>query len=155
MIATTDHEMQVLRTQLPLDGVVFTNGCFDILHAGHITYLQEARKLGNVLVVGVNSDNSVNRLKGPTRPINPMEDRVLVLAALRCVDHVVVFDEDTPLNLIRKLRPNLLVKGGDYNRDTIIGAAEVEGWGGRVVVIDLVPGKATTNIIERIVGKGA
>lgn len=130
--------------------VVFTNGVFDILHAGHVTYLAEARALGDILVVGLNSDASVQRLKGPERPINPCHDRATVLCALRAVDHVVVFEEDTPLRLIQSLLPDVLVKGGDYSRDTIVGADVVEAAGGRVVVIPLLDGRSTTNVINRM-----
>ncbi|HCN06138.1 MAG TPA: D-glycero-beta-D-manno-heptose 1-phosphate adenylyltransferase [Bacteroidetes bacterium] len=129
--------------------IVFTNGVFDILHAGHVTYLQAARDLGTVLVVGVNADASVRRLKGPDRPINPWEDRATVLAALRSVDHVIYFDDDTPLRLITAILPDVLVKGGDYQRDTIVGADIVEEHGGRVLTIDLLEGRSTTNIISR------
>ncbi len=129
--------------------IVFTNGCFDILHAGHVTYLEQARTLGSVLVVGLNGDDSVRRLKGPQRPINHADDRAAVLGALRCVDYVVVFDEDTPLSLVSTLLPDVLVKGGDYTRDTVVGADVVEEHGGRVEIIPLLPGRSTTSIVER------
>lgn len=129
--------------------IVFTNGCFDILHRGHVEYLAHARSLGDRLVVGLNSDDSVRRLKGPTRPLNGEEDRALVLAALEVVDAVTIFDEDTPLELIAALLPDVLVKGGDYRPDTIVGADEVVAAGGRVVVSRLVPGLSTTGLIER------
>ena len=129
--------------------VVFTNGCFDILHRGHVEYLAHARSLGDRLVVGLNSDASVRRLKGPTRPLNDQEDRGLVLAALESVDAVTIFDEETPLALIVALLPDVLVKGGDYRPETIVGAREVVDAGGRVVVSPLVPGRSTTNLIER------
>lgn len=130
--------------------IVFTNGCFDILHAGHVTYLQKARELGDVLVVGVNSDDSVRRLKGASRPVNNEDDRALVIDALRCVDYVCLFPEDTPLELITALLPNVLVKGGDYTPETIVGADVVRSHGGKVEVIPLVDGKSTTNIIRKI-----
>lgn len=133
-----------------LDTVVFTNGCFDILHPGHVDYLARARALGSRLVVGLNSDASVTRLKGPGRPVNDQTSRALVLAALECVDHVVVFDEDTPLELIRKVRPDVLVKGGDWSVDKIVGRDLVEARGGRVLSLPLLPGHSTTAIIERI-----
>jgi D-beta-D-heptose 7-phosphate kinase/D-beta-D-heptose 1-phosphate adenosyltransferase len=133
--------------------VVFTNGVFDILHAGHVTYLEEARALGDVLVVGLNSDDSVRRLKGPTRPVNTQEDRARVLGALRCVDHVIVFDDDTPLAVITALIPDVLVKGGDYTRDTVVGADVVEHYGGSVVIIPLLEGRSTTSIIARSQGR--
>ena len=130
--------------------VVFTNGCFDILHRGHVEYLDAARRLGDVLVVGLNSDASVRRLKGPERPVNPLEDRALVLAGLAAVDVVTVFDEDTPHALISRLLPDVLVKGGDYRIETIVGAPEVIAAGGRVVVAPLVPGRSTTSLIARL-----
>lgn len=129
--------------------VVFTNGCFDVLHRGHVEYLHAARALGDLLVVGVNADDSVRRLKGSGRPVNGEEDRALVLASLAAVDYVTVFGEDTPRELVTALLPDVLVKGGDYTRDTIVGADEVEAAGGRVVVVPLVPGRSTTAILER------
>lgn len=131
--------------------IVFTNGCFDLLHVGHVNYLQRARALGDLLVLGLNSDASVQRLKGPTRPLVSQQDRAEVLAALACVDYVVVFDEDTPLQLIETLRPDILVKGGDYRRETVVGHQQVESWGGRVELIDFVEGRSTTGIVEKIV----
>jgi D-beta-D-heptose 7-phosphate kinase/D-beta-D-heptose 1-phosphate adenosyltransferase len=132
--------------------IVLTSGCFDLLHRGHITYLREARTLGDVLVVGVNSDESIRRLKGPERPINSLEDRVQVLAALNCVDHVVVFDDDTPHRLVQAVRPDVFVKGGDYTRDRLPEAALVEQLGGRVEILPLVRERSTTSIIKRIRG---
>jgi rfaE bifunctional protein nucleotidyltransferase chain/domain len=130
--------------------IVLTNGCFDILHRGHIHYLAEARSLGDVLVVGVNSDDSIRRLKGPERPINTAEDRVEVLAALKCVDHVVVFEEDTPHCLVKAIKPEVFVKGGDYTRDRLPEAALVEELGGRVEILSLVRERSTTSLIKRI-----
>jgi rfaE bifunctional protein nucleotidyltransferase chain/domain len=130
--------------------VVFTNGCFDILHLGHITYLQKAKQLGDILIVGVNTDASVRRLKGPTRPVNSQNDRAVVLAALKSVDYTVLFDEDTPLELIKTLQPSVLVKGGDYTIETIVGANEVLSNGGEVLTIDFVEGKSTTSIIKKL-----
>jgi len=130
--------------------IVFTNGCFDILHAGHVTYLAEARRLGDVLIVGVNSDASVRTLKGPRRPIVPQEERATVLAALEAVDYVVVFDEPTPYTLIEAIRPHVLVKGGDWSTESVVGRDIVEANGGRVVIIPFVPGLSTTNIIDKI-----
>ncbi len=130
--------------------VVFTNGCFDLLHVGHIRYLQRARALGDVLILGLNSDASVRRLKGEKRPLINEEDRAHVLAALACVDHVVLFDEDTPLELIREIRPDVLVKGGDYTREQVVGHELVEQQGGRVELIPVVEGASTTGIVERI-----
>lgn len=133
--------------------VVFTNGVFDLLHPGHVDVLLGARRQGDALVVGINSDASVKRLKGPGRPVRSEIERSYVLAALAMVDCVVIFGEDTPLDLIRRLRPDVLVKGGDYTVDTIVGAADVQGWGGRVAVIPLTPGQSTTSIIERLRGR--
>ena len=131
--------------------VVFTNGVFDLLHGGHITLLETARAEGAALVVAVNTDASVRRLvKGPDRPIVPQEERARLVAALACVDCVVLFDEDTPLALIRRLKPDVLVKGADYARDQIVGADDVEAWGGRVVRVPLVPGRSTTDLLTRI-----
>lgn len=130
--------------------VVFTNGCFDILHHGHITYLNRAKSLGDVLVVGLNSDASVQRLKGPKRPINPEQDRAAVLAALGCVDLVVLFEEDTPARLIEVIRPDLFVKGGDYTIDTLPEAPLVHALGGEVKLLDFLDDRSTTSIIDRI-----
>ncbi len=130
--------------------LVFTNGCFDILHAGHIRYLQEARALGDRLIVGINSDASVRRLKGEGRPVNTAEDRALMLKALACVDEVYVFDEDTPLELIKKIRPDIIVKGGDYKPEEVVGRDFAEIYGGRVEIIPFTEGKSTTSIIDRI-----
>ncbi len=130
--------------------IVFTNGCFDILHAGHVQLLHAARRFGDLLVVGVNDDDSVRRLKGPERPINPLADRATVLAALACVDFVAPFAADTPIDLVNAVRPEVLVKGGDYDADTIVGAPEVASWGGRVEIVPLLEGRSTTGIVERI-----
>lgn len=132
--------------------VVFTNGVFDLLHSGHVDVLHAARACGDALVVGLNSDESVKRLKGPSRPVRGAADRAYVLAALESVDAVVLFEQDTPLELVRAIRPDVLVKGGDYKADAIVGRAEVEQWGGRVVVVPLTPGHSTTSIIERLRG---
>ena len=130
--------------------VIFTNGCFDILHRGHITYLNKAKALGDLLVVGINSDGSVKRLKGDGRPINTLEDRVQVLAALSCIDHIVPFDADTPSAVIEAIRPDVFVKGGDYTRDRLPEAALVERLGGAVQLLPLVEDRSTTGIIERV-----
>jgi rfaE bifunctional protein nucleotidyltransferase chain/domain len=130
--------------------IVFTNGCFDILHRGHVSYLSEARKLGDVLVVGLNSDDSVKRLKGPDRPINNEVDRQYVLSQIKSVDYVEIFSEDTPLNLILKIRPKVLVKGGDWKLDQIIGAKEVLADGGEVLSLSFVNGYSTSSIIHKI-----
>ena len=130
--------------------IVFTNGCFDVLHFGHVHYLLEAKKLGDVLVVGLNSDDSVRRLKGPSRPINGEKERAFVLSALSFVDYVVLFDEDTPENLIKTVRPDVLVKGGDYALDQIVGAGFVRQNGGTVTNIPFVEGYSSTQIIEQL-----
>lgn len=130
--------------------VVFTNGCFDILHVGHKRYLEEARNLGDLLVVGVNSDDSVKRLKGPERPVNPERDRVEMLTALDCVDYVIVFEDDTPYDLINRIKPHVLVKGGDYKPEEVVGKDIIESYGGEVVIIPLVAGKSTTAVIKKI-----
>ena len=130
--------------------MVFTNGVFDLLHPGHIDLLTAARAAGEALIVGVNTDASVRRLKGPTRPIRNEAERAYVIAALECVDLVVAFPQDTPLELVIRLRPDVIVKGGDYAEDTIVGAREVKSWGGRVLVVPLTPGQSTTGIIERL-----
>ena len=130
--------------------VVFTNGCFDLLHAGHIKYLEASRSLGDCLIVGLNTDASVARLKGPDRPILDEAERSEILSALSCVDYVILFDEDTPTSLIETIRPDVLTKGADYAREAVVGGDLVESYGGKVVRIDLVAGKSTTGIIERI-----
>lgn len=134
--------------------VVFTNGVFDLLHSGHVDVLAQARAHGDALVVGLNNDSSVRRLKGPQRPVRAETERAYVLSALRDVDAVVMFSEDTPLALIRHLRPDVLVKGGDYGPDTVVGRDDVESWGGRVVIVPLRPGQSTTSIIDKLRGPG-
>jgi D-beta-D-heptose 7-phosphate kinase/D-beta-D-heptose 1-phosphate adenosyltransferase len=130
--------------------VVFTNGVFDLLHPGHVDLITAARARGDALVVAVNSDDSVRRLKGPTRPVRSEAERAYVLAALEAVDAVVVFEQDTPLELILTLRPDVLVKGGDYTPDRVVGRREVEGWGGELLIVPLTPGQSTTSIIEKL-----
>jgi rfaE bifunctional protein nucleotidyltransferase chain/domain len=130
--------------------VVFTNGCFDILHAGHTRYLREARKLGDALILALNSDSSVRSIKGPMRPIVPEAERAEVVAALDSVDYVTVFDELTPLELIEYLRPDVIVKGGDWAEKDIVGAETVRKWGGRVAIMPEIEGASTTNIIDRV-----
>lgn len=130
--------------------MAFTNGVFDLLHPGHIDILTAARNSADALVVGINSDDSVRRLKGPTRPVRTDAERAYILGALECVDLVVIFPDDTPLNLVSHLRPDVIVKGGDYSEDTIVGAAEVKSWGGRVLVVPLTPGHSTTAIIRKL-----
>jgi rfaE bifunctional protein nucleotidyltransferase chain/domain len=134
--------------------VVFTNGVFDLLHPGHIDVLAHARSQGDALIVGLNSDISVRRLKGPDRPVRSEAERAYVLAALCDVDAVVTFSEDTPLALIRRLRPDILVKGGDYELGAVVGRDDVESWGGRVVIVPLRPGQSTTSIIEKLRAPG-
>ncbi len=130
--------------------IVFTNGCFDLLHIGHVRYLEEAKSMGDILVVGVNSDTSVRKLKGPKRPILPEDERTEVLSGLGCVDYVTLFDEIDPLKLITSLRPDVLVKGGDWTKEQIVGRDEVERSGGEVFVIPFVKRASTSNLIETI-----
>ncbi|MDQ7011465.1 MAG: D-glycero-beta-D-manno-heptose 1-phosphate adenylyltransferase [Mariprofundaceae bacterium] len=130
--------------------IVFTNGCFDLLHPGHVHYLEAAKALGDVLIVGINDDDSVRRLKGPARPVNDLDHRACMLAALKSVDMVVPFSEDTPLNLIVALMPDVLVKGGDYVPDDIVGAREIRENGGEVVIIPFLEGHSSTKMIARI-----
>lgn len=131
--------------------VVFTNGVFDLLHRGHVEYLQKAKALGDILVIGLNSDASVHAIKGPKRPLVCQEDRATVLAALACVDHIVYFDEDTPAELIEALMPDILVKGADYSIEQIVGAEVVLKNGGQVIPIELTPGRSTSELIRKIV----
>ena len=132
------------------ESIVFTNGCFDLLHKGHVQYLEQAAELGDHLVIGLNSDDSTMRLKGPNRPINRQDSRAFVMAAMGFVDAVVVFDEDTPAELIHLLSPDVLVKGGDYNPDEIVGADHVRAKGGRVIVLSFLEGFSTTSIEKKI-----
>jgi len=130
--------------------VVFTNGCFDFIHPGHIYYLNEAKSMGDILVIGLNSDKSVRKIKGKDRPINNQDFRISVLSALEMVDYVIVFDEPTPYNLIKAIVPDILVKGGDYKIEDVVGRDIVEGNGGRVVCVSYIEGFSTTSIIEKI-----
>ena len=130
--------------------VVFTNGVFDLLHLGHVTYLQEARKQGDLLVVGLNSDGSTKRLKGPLKPLLPLAERAEMLLALSCVDYATFFEEDDPFKIVQTLKPDVLVKGGDWPVDKIIGGDLVKSWGGKVMNIPVVPGRSTTNLIELV-----
>ncbi len=134
--------------------VVFTNGVFDLLHSGHVDLLCAARDRGDALVVGLNGDDSVRRLKGTSRPVRTVAERAHVLAALSCVDAVTVFEEDTPHELILALHPDVLVKGGDYTVDSMVGARAVLDWGGEAVVVPLTPGQSTTRIVERLRSRG-
>ena len=129
--------------------MVFTNGCFDILHRGHIYYLSRARALGDLLVIGLNNDKSVSKLKGPGRPVNDQQARAEVLGGLAFVDYIILFAEDTPLNLISSLKPDLLIKGGDYQTEDIVGYNEVLSWGGRVETIPLLEGYSSTSILDK------
>lgn len=146
------EELPRLRESLSAQGrrIVFTNGCFDVLHVGHLRYLQQARGLGDVLVVGINSDASVRELKSPRRPIVPEGERAELLAGLECVDYVTVFSEATPVETIHALRPDVHVKGGDYTEDRLPEAAAVRAYGGEVRIMPLVPGRSTTDVIQRI-----
>jgi D-beta-D-heptose 7-phosphate kinase/D-beta-D-heptose 1-phosphate adenosyltransferase len=152
MIREKIHTAESLARVLKKRGrkkVVFTNGCFDILHAGHVTYLEQARKLGDILVVALNSDASTKRLKGPKRPINALKDRAKVIAALESVSFVTSFSDDTPLKLIRKFKPDVLVKGGDYEIKKIVGYEDVVASGGVVKTLPFLEGRSTTRILEK------
>ncbi len=148
----TWREITALRQELAHERkkVVFTNGCFDILHRGHVQYLESARELGDVLILGLNNDNSIKRLKGVNRPINSEIDRAIVLSALSVVDHVVIFTNDTPYTLINVLKPDILVKGGDWKSEEIIGSDIVLAYGGEVIILKYYPGYSTTEIIEKL-----
>jgi len=149
---TPRNELKATVDRLKREGkkVVFTNGCFDILHAGHTRYLREARKLGDALILALNSDSSVRSIKGPMRPIVPEAERAEVVSALDSVDYVTVFDELTPLELIEYLRPDVIVKGGDWAEKDIVGAETVRKWGGRVAIMPEIEGASTTNIIDKV-----
>jgi rfaE bifunctional protein nucleotidyltransferase chain/domain len=137
--------------------IAFTNGCFDILHVGHVRYLREARNTADFLILALNSDASVRAIKGDKRPLVPQEERAEVVASLEAVDYVALFDETTPLKLIEYLRPDCLVKGGDWKEEAVVGGDAVRSWGGRVVIIPVVEGASTTNIVEKVLhvyGKG-
>jgi rfaE bifunctional protein nucleotidyltransferase chain/domain len=141
-----------LSSRAKADGkrLVATNGCFDILHAGHVRYLEAASQLGDILIVGLNSDESVRRLKGPTRPVNSESDRAEVLLALRCVDYVTIFGEETAIEFLKLLQPNVYVKGGDWTPGTLPETPVVESCGGKIMIIELVPGKSTSSTIAKI-----
>jgi D-beta-D-heptose 7-phosphate kinase/D-beta-D-heptose 1-phosphate adenosyltransferase len=147
--AKLGEEIQNLRQRPNPPSIVFTNGCFDWLHVGHVRYLQEAQKQGQLLIVGVNSDSSVRRLKGPTRPVQTEADRAEILAALSCVNYAVIFDQDTPLELIQMCQPDVLVKGGDWKIESIVGADVVQARGGKVMSLSFVEGKSTTKLIQK------
>jgi len=146
---TTLSKLKKIVSKIKLQNkkIVFTNGCFDIIHTGHIKILHKAKSLGDILIVGLNTDNSVKRLKGPNRPINKQQDRVIVLNSIKFVDYVVLFDEDTPLKVIEQLKPDVLVKGGDYKLKDIVGYGIVP----KIVRIKLVKGKSTTELIDKCI----
>jgi D-beta-D-heptose 7-phosphate kinase/D-beta-D-heptose 1-phosphate adenosyltransferase len=148
----TKEELSKIIGEMKTKGkkIIFTNGCFDLIHLGHVRYLEEARSLGDILVVGVNSDGSVRGLKGPHRPILPQEERAEILSGLGCVDYVTIFDEPTPLNLISSLLPDILVKGGDWTKEATVGWETVERTGGEVVILPFVEGSSTSHLIETI-----
>ncbi|HEY9139162.1 MAG TPA: D-glycero-beta-D-manno-heptose 1-phosphate adenylyltransferase, partial [Terriglobus sp.] len=148
-----DHERAAARVREwreSGESIVFTNGCFDLIHIGHVTLLEDCRRFGSKLVVAMNTDRSVSELKGPTRPIVGQNERTRVMAALGCVDLVVLFDEETPLELIRTLKPDVLVKGGDYTVETVVGHEDVIAYGGRVEIVPTVEGFSTTNIVKKM-----
>jgi D-beta-D-heptose 7-phosphate kinase/D-beta-D-heptose 1-phosphate adenosyltransferase len=155
IVPLRDIEMIATRLREAGKRTVFTNGCFDLLHAGHLRTLEQAGELGDVLIVGLNSDESVRRLKGPGRPFISQADRARLLASFECVHYVVVFEDDTPERLIKSVRPDVLAKGADYTVDQVVGREFVEGYGGRVELIDLVADMSTTRLIERIRGNVA
>lgn len=150
IMSMENAKIQIKKWQNNDEKVVFTNGCFDVLHAGHIKYLFKAKSLGDHLVIGLNTDSSVRIFKGKNRPLQDEQDRALILAALEAVDLVVLFDEDTPLEIITFLKPDILVKGSDYTIDNIVGAKEIVQWGGKVETIEFVNGKSTSLIIEKM-----
>ena len=141
---------ETIRLKKAGKSIVFTNGCFDLLHAGHVDYLEKARSLGDFLVIGLNSDLSVRKIKGPERPVNPQEFRARVLSGLECVDYIVLFDEETPERLIKELKPDFLVKGSDWKEDQIVGAKFVKSYGGKVIRIDFSYQVSTTGLIGKI-----
>lgn len=145
-------ELQKILLSLRNEGkkIVFTNGCFDILHPGHVTYLEKAKKLGDILVLGLNSDKSIKRIKGEKRPILNQEERATILSYLEMLDYICIFEDDTPYELIKLVKPDLLVKGGDWSVENIVGKDIVEAYGGKVVNIPYIQGKSTSGIIERI-----
>jgi len=155
MLSRTEAKNLVIRWREDGHKVVFTNGCFDILHRGHVEYLEAAKEAGDKLILGLNSDNSVRKLKGSTRPFQNEQDGRAILTALSCVDAVVVFDEDTPAKLIAELLPDVLIKGGDYDKDEIVGRDTILANGGEIIIIPFVEGASTSNIISRILSRKA
>ena len=151
MILSFEEVEEVLSSLRKTKKIVFTNGCFDIIHAGHVDYLEKTKALGDILVVGMNSDNSIKRIKGEKRPIVPQEMRARVLSSLKPVDYVVIFEEDTPLELIKRVKPHVLVKGGDWKLENIVGREFVESYGGEVKTIPFEYDISTSKIIERVI----
>jgi D-beta-D-heptose 7-phosphate kinase/D-beta-D-heptose 1-phosphate adenosyltransferase len=147
-IVSIDEYMHLKHT-LTNKKIVFTNGCFDIIHSGHVLYLDEAKSLGDILVLGLNSDASIKRLKGENRPVNTLQDRAIVLAGLSCIDYIISFNEDTPIQLIKNIMPDVLVKGGDWQPEQIVGSDVVIKNGGEVKSLQFIEGKSTTGIIEK------
>ncbi len=154
MLSLIDLDRKIAQWRLKSDKIVFTNGCFDLLHAGHVELLKEANNLGHRLIVGLNSDESINKLKGDNRPINSQKNRAFVLSALCAVDAVIIFEEDTPKKLIEHIKPDVLVKGGDYKEREIVGANFVKNNGGMIVILPLREGLSSTNLIKKIKEKG-
>ncbi|MDQ7031715.1 MAG: D-glycero-beta-D-manno-heptose 1-phosphate adenylyltransferase [Desulfonauticus sp.] len=145
------EEFLKLKNKFKEKKIVFTNGCFDLLHVGHVDYLTRAKQLGDILIIGLNSDSSVKKIKGSKRPLNNEKDRATVLAALECVDFIILFEEDTPYRLIQAIQPDVLVKGGDWPIDRIVGKDIVEANGGQVISLSLIEGYSTTNLINKII----
>lgn len=150
IVAFSRAKALALRLRAKGKRIVFTNGCFDILHAGHVKYLGKAKSLGDLLILGLNSDRSVKKIKGPSRPIVSQRDRAVVIASLGFIDYVIIFGDTTPLRLIKAIRPHILVKGADWKIGKIVGADFVKSYGGRIVTIPLVKGRSTTGLIRRI-----
>src|SRR6218665_1295368 len=150
IVSLSELLSRIAQWQNANEKIVFTNGCFDILHIGHVSLINQCKKFGDRVIVGVNADTSVKKLKGETRPVNNENDRALLLASLQNVDAVIVFEEETPFNLITQILPDVLVKGGDYKLSEILGASEVLANGGSVEIVPLVQGKSTTGIIEQL-----
>lgn len=150
IVSWASLKKHVARLRKQKKSIGFTNGCFDILHAGHVSYLERAKKKGRVLIVGLNSDRSISRIKGPQRPIVAQKQRAELLAALSCVDYVAVFNEETPLNLIKAVKPDVLIKGADWKNKEVVGADVIRPYGGRVELITYLPNFSTTKIIEKI-----
>lgn len=153
ILSGSELDRWLIRARFKNQKIVFTNGCFDVLHRGHVDYLVRASELGDLLVVGLNTDNSVKRLKGPSRPYLDEETRAYILASMSFTSAIVLFEEDTPLDLIRRVRPDVLVKGSDYKPDEIVGHDLVTSWGGKVLTIDLTPGFSSTQVIGKLTDK--